>query len=111
MLGGEYSTGQLRITVSWLIWLAARQIVTGELPFNQLHTTATIIKHTADGTLPAIQEDRQLSHVLMLCSLMSDCWISQPARRIDASTFQRKVGLLVSTLKKDDASDSEMDPP
>ncbi|KAG9031985.1 hypothetical protein FS837_002844 [Tulasnella sp. UAMH 9824] len=78
--------------LGWICW----EILTKKLPFDQLNKETAIIKHTMDGMLPAIRKDERLSHVLILCSLMSDCWIYQPAKRIDAPTFQRKVGMLPS---------------
>ncbi|KIO32434.1 hypothetical protein M407DRAFT_45447, partial [Tulasnella calospora MUT 4182] len=63
--------------VGWICW----EIVTGKLPFEELLATGPIISRVSEGKLPAIREDTQLSHVLMLCSLMADCWVSKPAER------------------------------
>ncbi|KAG9025092.1 hypothetical protein FS837_005079, partial [Tulasnella sp. UAMH 9824] len=78
--------------MGWICW----EIVAGKIPFEGEDNEAVIITHTLKGQLPAIRKDTQLSHLLMLCALMSDCWLSQPAQRIDASTFRRKVMMLES---------------
>ncbi|KIO15280.1 hypothetical protein M407DRAFT_35187, partial [Tulasnella calospora MUT 4182] len=78
--------------IGWICW----EIVTGRLPFEELNYSAAIICRTVTGQLPPVRDDTQLSHVLMLCNLMSNCWISEPAKRIDASTFHRKVGMVSS---------------
>ncbi|KIO20157.1 hypothetical protein M407DRAFT_81884, partial [Tulasnella calospora MUT 4182] len=62
-------------------------IVTGRLPFDELNKETAVIIHTMKGKLPAIRNDTRLSHVLMLCGLMSDCWLFQPPKRINASMF------------------------
>ncbi|KIO32086.1 glycoside hydrolase family 5 protein [Tulasnella calospora MUT 4182] len=78
--------------VGWICW----EIVTGKLPFEELSQDQTVIKRVATGKLPAIREQAQLSHVLKLCGLISDCWISNPAGRIDASNFRRRVNVMPS---------------
>lgn len=72
------------------------QIVTGKFPFEELKHDAPIISRVVKGELPAIRDDAQLSQIGMLCSLMSDSWLSKPAKRINASTFHRKLSYLVS---------------
>ncbi|KAG8910685.1 hypothetical protein FRC00_007730, partial [Tulasnella sp. 408] len=76
--------------MGWICW----EIVTGKVPFEGVDNEAAIIMHALKGQLPPIRKDTELSHVLMLCGLMSDCWLSQPAQRIDALTFSRKVEML-----------------
>ena len=77
---------------------AIYQIVTGKIPFEDINTEVAIIIHTIRGKLPAIRKDGQLAHVLLLCGLMSDCWITEPIKRIDATMFQRKANALVGAL-------------
>lgn len=67
------------------------------MPFEGVDNEAVIITHTLKGQFPAIRKDAQLSHVLVLCALMSDCWLSQPATRINAFNFCQKICMLVST--------------
>ncbi|KAG8925695.1 hypothetical protein FRC00_003745, partial [Tulasnella sp. 408] len=83
------------------------QIITGRIPFEELDKESAIIMHTMHGKLPATREDAQLSHVLRLCHLMSECWLSEPQKRIDASSFERKIRTMVSTLMKKCVIDSE----
>ncbi|KAG8958160.1 hypothetical protein FRC00_002993 [Tulasnella sp. 408] len=71
----------------WICW----EIITGKIPFQQLDRQEVIIKHALDGKLPAIREEAGLSMVHALCSAMSDCWRSEPDKRIDASTFEGRV--------------------
>ncbi|KAG8922840.1 hypothetical protein FRC00_006959, partial [Tulasnella sp. 408] len=78
--------------IGWICW----EIMTDRIPFDELNHETAIIVCTLHGRLPAIRKDSQLSHVLMLCSLMSDCWVPQPTERIDASTLKQKVCLLPS---------------
>lgn len=63
--------------------------------------------HTMYGRLPATREEIQLSNVLALCGLMTECWDPQPAKRVDAPTFQNKVDLMVSNLAEINLIDSE----
>ncbi|KAG8923500.1 hypothetical protein FRC01_012680 [Tulasnella sp. 417] len=84
--------------IGWIAW----EIVTGKMPFEELTIEGAIIHHTVMGKLPAIREDADLSHVLKLCSLMSDCWLLVPGNRIDASAFRRRVDIIVSTLMEND---------
>ncbi|KIO20587.1 hypothetical protein M407DRAFT_81401 [Tulasnella calospora MUT 4182] len=78
--------------VGWICW----EIVTGKIPFEELDRQGAIIAHVVKGKLPAIREENELSDVLTLCNLMSNCWIGNPTKRIDASNFRRKVSWAVS---------------
>ncbi|KAG8938709.1 hypothetical protein FRC00_014546, partial [Tulasnella sp. 408] len=78
--------------MGWICW----EIITGRIPFEELDREVAIIMHTMHGQLPAIRKDTELSHVLKLCSIMSDCWRPEPVKRIDASTFQRRVHMMPS---------------
>ncbi|KAG8937888.1 hypothetical protein FRC00_011156 [Tulasnella sp. 408] len=89
--------------MGWICW----EIVTGRMPFEELHRDTTIICHTIAGKLPPIRQDGQLSHVLMLCSLMSDCWLSDPYKRIDVSTFQQKAVKMPSEIPSGPAPDGQ----
>ncbi|KIO18721.1 hypothetical protein M407DRAFT_83625, partial [Tulasnella calospora MUT 4182] len=79
--------------LGWICW----EIMTGKLPFEGLSDPQVIFRVT-DGRLPAIRDDAHLSPILTLCSVMSNCWNLKPAKRIEASTFLRKVRLMVSVL-------------
>ncbi|KAG8915942.1 hypothetical protein FRC00_004952 [Tulasnella sp. 408] len=73
--------------MGWICW----EIVTGKMPFQDLNREGAIIMHTITGKLPAITKDTDLSHVLGLCSLMSNCWLSEADKRVNASTFRLDV--------------------
>lgn len=75
------------------------QIITGKVPFEELNLETAIIVHVVEGKLPRIRENMELSNVLQLCGLMSDCWASKPNERIGASTFQQKVHFMVRILR------------
>ncbi|KAG8897383.1 hypothetical protein FRC00_004350, partial [Tulasnella sp. 408] len=76
--------------IGWICW----EIITGRLPFEELSREEAVISHTVTGRLPPIREEAQLSHVLMLCNLMSNCWAPQSTKRIDATMFERKLRML-----------------
>ncbi|KAG8899610.1 hypothetical protein FRC00_001225 [Tulasnella sp. 408] len=78
--------------LGWICW----EIITGKLPFNELDAAGPIICRVLRGELPALRTEAQLSQVVKLCSLMSDCWVGKPVKRIQASTFRRMVYYLVS---------------
>ncbi|KIO23794.1 hypothetical protein M407DRAFT_26788 [Tulasnella calospora MUT 4182] len=86
--------------IGWICW----ETITGRMPFEDLNTDGAIIMHTINGRLPAIREDLDLSNILSLCSIMSECWLLEPVKRIDASSFQRKVKIIPSATPSDDAS-------
>ncbi|KIO24061.1 hypothetical protein M407DRAFT_26501 [Tulasnella calospora MUT 4182] len=90
-------------SIGWICW----EIITDRVPFDELDHEAAIILHTIHGRLPAIQKEAQLSHVLMLCGLMSECWALQPAERIDASTFKRKFCIMPSETPSGWTSDGQ----
>ncbi|KAG8910400.1 hypothetical protein FRC00_008263 [Tulasnella sp. 408] len=80
--------------MGWICW----EIITGRLPFDKLEREETVILYTMERRLPAIRTDLQLSHVLSLCSIMSECWLLKPIRRIDASAFRQKVDMMPSVV-------------
>ncbi|KIO23797.1 hypothetical protein M407DRAFT_26789 [Tulasnella calospora MUT 4182] len=86
--------------IGWICW----EIITGRIPFEELSKEGAIIMQTVKGKLPAIREDIHLSHILMLCGIMSECWFLEPVRRLDASAFQRKVGIMPSITPSGDVS-------
>lgn len=55
---------------AWICW----EVMTGSVPFpgleTRFHVTMTIVK----GTLPPIREENQMSQILSLCGLMTECW-------------------------------------
>ncbi|KAG9042814.1 hypothetical protein FS837_010363 [Tulasnella sp. UAMH 9824] len=86
--------------MGWICW----EIVTGKLPFEELERETAIIMHTITGKLPAIKEDTDLSHVLGLCSLMSNCWLLEANKRVTASNFRLEVRDIPSKTPSGDNS-------
>lgn len=72
------------------------QIITGRIPFEDLNMDNTIVSHVIRGQLPTIRTNDHLARVLSLCDLMSSCWDLEPVRRVDLSTFRRKLSFIVS---------------
>ncbi|KAG8961306.1 hypothetical protein FRC00_012661, partial [Tulasnella sp. 408] len=64
--------------VGWICW----EIITGKIPFEDLPQAGKVIACVVRGKLPVIRKEAQLSLVLKLCGLMSDCWKPNPAERI-----------------------------
>ncbi|KAG8962070.1 hypothetical protein FRC00_010427 [Tulasnella sp. 408] len=63
--------------LGWICW----EIVTGKIPYEDLKNDADVMESIIEGRLAVIREDPQLSQVLQLCNLMSECWISAPHHR------------------------------
>ncbi|KAG8915017.1 hypothetical protein FRC00_008726 [Tulasnella sp. 408] len=80
-----------------LRWTAPEVLDNGVQDLPSDITEGAIIMHAVKGKMPAVRENAQLSHILKLCGLMSECWNLEPANRLDALTFQRKVGVVPST--------------
>ncbi|KIO21625.1 hypothetical protein M407DRAFT_28766 [Tulasnella calospora MUT 4182] len=78
-------------SIGWICW----EIITGRIPYGELKDSS-VVMHIIQAKLPAIRDDTRLSHVLQLCDLMSVCWLLEPAKRIDVSTFCRKVRFVPS---------------
>ncbi|KAG9037169.1 hypothetical protein FS837_001499, partial [Tulasnella sp. UAMH 9824] len=84
--------------MGWTCW----EIITGRLPFDDLNNDGPVMVRTVPKKLPAIRKEKSLSLVPQLCCLMSDCWLSEPAKRIDVSTFCRKVRFVPSSTPSND---------
>ncbi|KIO21632.1 hypothetical protein M407DRAFT_28770 [Tulasnella calospora MUT 4182] len=85
--------------IGWICW----EIVTGKIPHEGFSESA-MIQRVIKRALPTIRDDAKLSHVLQLWSLIQDCWLSNPADRIDISTFCRKVRFIPSATPSCDTS-------
>ncbi|KAG8912774.1 hypothetical protein FRC01_004904, partial [Tulasnella sp. 417] len=102
MMGQEQDLPSDMWAIGWICW----EIITGKVPFDELGREEVIIHHTVTGKLPDIQEQTDLSQVLILCGLMSECWFLEPAKRMHASEFQQKVEMMPSTAPSGANSDS-----
>ncbi|KIO19402.1 hypothetical protein M407DRAFT_54875, partial [Tulasnella calospora MUT 4182] len=63
--------------VGWVCW----EIMTNQLPFHELSSEGLITLKVIQGEVPVTRADEQLSQVVRLCSLMTDCWIFTPGDR------------------------------
>ncbi|KAG8938026.1 hypothetical protein FRC00_001929, partial [Tulasnella sp. 408] len=75
-------------SLGWICWEVNRN---WWIPFDNIEKETDITTSTMRDNLPRIREDAQLLRVPQLRSLISDCWVLEPAKRIVASTFCRKV--------------------
>lgn len=48
--------------------------MTNKVPFPELTAEGAITLKVVKGEVPIAREDTQLSQVVTLCSLMTDCW-------------------------------------
>ncbi|KAG9026100.1 hypothetical protein FS837_004742, partial [Tulasnella sp. UAMH 9824] len=78
--------------VGWICW----EIITGKIPFEELPGDANVVAWVMTGKLPAIRKEEQLSLVLKLCALMSDCWTRDPAERIVLDSAVHKPSIAPS---------------
>ncbi|KAG9013560.1 hypothetical protein FRB90_005915 [Tulasnella sp. 427] len=72
---------------AWICW----EVMTGNFPFYDVQSDGLVIVHLATGNMPTISDDRQLSQLRALCSLMSDCWSIDPQRRPAARTAREYI--------------------
>lgn len=70
--------------------------MTNQVPFPELDSESAITLKVIQGEVPVTREDTQLSQVLRLCSLMTDCWIFDPQNRANIAQCISKLRWLVS---------------
>ncbi|KIO19618.1 hypothetical protein M407DRAFT_30732, partial [Tulasnella calospora MUT 4182] len=68
-------------SIGWVCW----EIMTNKLPFAELHSESAITLKVAHGEVPSASEDKQLSQIARLCSLMTNCWAFDPRERPSVS--------------------------
>ncbi|KIO17502.1 hypothetical protein M407DRAFT_47517, partial [Tulasnella calospora MUT 4182] len=79
----EVALGELQSLASdiwaagWICW----EIMTNKVPFPELNSEGAIVLKVVEGQVPVAHEDTQLSQVIRLCSLMTDCWVFNPQNR------------------------------
>ncbi|KIO18995.1 hypothetical protein M407DRAFT_62632, partial [Tulasnella calospora MUT 4182] len=64
-------------SAGWVCW----EIMTGKLPFSDLQRVPDIMMRVVEGQVPSTSEDKHLSQIVRLCSLMTDCWAFNPRER------------------------------
>ncbi|KAG9035991.1 hypothetical protein FS837_001771 [Tulasnella sp. UAMH 9824] len=76
----------------WICW----EVVTNRVPFPELNSEGAIVLKVVEGQVPAVREDTQLSQVIRLCSLMTDCWAFDPQNRPNIVRCHTEVRWIVS---------------
>ncbi|KIO18517.1 hypothetical protein M407DRAFT_47135, partial [Tulasnella calospora MUT 4182] len=61
----------------WVCW----EVMTNKVPFPELNSEGAIVLKVVEGQVPIAREDTQLSQIVRLCSLMTDCWAFDPQDR------------------------------
>ncbi|KIO19355.1 hypothetical protein M407DRAFT_36120, partial [Tulasnella calospora MUT 4182] len=64
-------------SAGWVCW----EIMTGKLPFSDLQRVPDIMMRVVEGQVPSASEDKHLSQIVRLCTLMTDCWAFNPRER------------------------------
>ncbi|KIO18021.1 hypothetical protein M407DRAFT_32316 [Tulasnella calospora MUT 4182] len=95
------------------IW-AAGWVMTNKVPFPELNSEGAIVLKVVEGQVPAAREDTQLSQIVRLSSLMTDCWAFDPQNRPNISRCQaelkwmRSIPPLTGRTKYSDAPSAEL---
>ncbi|KIO15715.1 hypothetical protein M407DRAFT_86831 [Tulasnella calospora MUT 4182] len=77
----------------WICW----EVMTNKVPFPELNSEGAIVLKVVEGHVPVARENTQLSQIISLCSLMTDCWAFDPRNRPDFARCNREVKWMVST--------------
>ncbi|KAG8915742.1 hypothetical protein FRC01_003521 [Tulasnella sp. 417] len=86
----------------WICW----EIMTGNIPFDDLRADAAVILRVTQGALPIVATNEHISQVRALCGMMTRCWAMDPEQRPEASECKRSMGWMskIAPAKKDDNS-------
>ncbi|KIO18019.1 hypothetical protein M407DRAFT_32314 [Tulasnella calospora MUT 4182] len=76
----------------WICW----EVITNKVPFPELNAEGAIVLKVVEGQVPVAREDRQLSQIVRLCSLMTDCWAFDPRNRPNISQCKTEVNRMPS---------------
>ncbi|KIO19039.1 hypothetical protein M407DRAFT_31323, partial [Tulasnella calospora MUT 4182] len=68
-------------SAGWVCW----EVMTNKLPFPELQRVPDITLKVVQGEVPSASEDEQLSQIVRLCSLMTNCWALDPGDRPSVS--------------------------
>ncbi|KIO26400.1 hypothetical protein M407DRAFT_74553, partial [Tulasnella calospora MUT 4182] len=72
------------------------QIITDKIPFHELNSEVYITMTVIQRKIPPIGQDAQMSQIVSLCSLMTECWAYNPKSRPSASKCRALVQWMVS---------------
>lgn len=76
--------------------LICHQAITDSYPFEELDSEMDVTFRILEGQLPLIYDHRQLSQVHSLCSIMKNCWNSEPDERPSVTECWRNLQWMVS---------------
>ncbi|KAG8930010.1 hypothetical protein FRC01_003403 [Tulasnella sp. 417] len=71
----------------WVCW----EVMTNKVPFHELNSEGAIVLKVVEGHVPAVREDTQLSQIISLCSLMTDCWAFDPQNRPNIAQCKKEI--------------------
>ncbi|KAG8985008.1 hypothetical protein FRB90_004989 [Tulasnella sp. 427] len=71
----------------WICW----EFITGKIPFPDEKNAWAIIPRVVRHQMPALRDDAQLSYVISLCSVMTDCWSLDVTRRPSARQCEKEL--------------------
>lgn len=80
--------------VGWVIW----EIITDKIPFHELNSEVYITMTVIQRKIPPIGQDAQMSQIVSLCSLMTECWAYNPKSRPSASKCRALVQWMPSAI-------------
>ncbi|KAG8912886.1 hypothetical protein FRC01_004844 [Tulasnella sp. 417] len=90
----------------WICW----EIMTGNIPFDDLRADAAVILRVTQGALPIVASNEHISQVRALCRVMTRCWAMDPAQRPEASECRRSMGWMVRSSENYDLLANFIDP-
>lgn len=70
--------------------------MTDKLPFPELNSGTAITLKVVQGEVPSAREDEQLSRIVRLCNLMTECWALDPGDRPSVIWCSDEVKRVVS---------------
>ncbi|KIO33146.1 hypothetical protein M407DRAFT_18008 [Tulasnella calospora MUT 4182] len=65
----------------WAFGWISYEVMTNSIPFQDVHRGTTVIKRVILGELPSLTGDARMALILQLCTLMSECWSTDPSKR------------------------------
>ncbi|KIO33152.1 hypothetical protein M407DRAFT_49253, partial [Tulasnella calospora MUT 4182] len=65
----------------WAFGWISYEVMTSSIPFQDVHKDAIVVKRVIQGELPSITGDARMALILVLCTLMSECWNTDPSKR------------------------------
>ncbi|KIO28318.1 hypothetical protein M407DRAFT_71975, partial [Tulasnella calospora MUT 4182] len=79
----------------WICW----EVMTGNIPFDDLRGDVAVILRVTQGNLPIVASNEHISQVRALCGVMTRCWAMDPAERPAARECMRSMSWMVRSFK------------